>query len=141
MKTRIIAAILSGAVLLGACGGATATIEAPATQSIQLISPTEASQLLTDNAGSDDFVILDIRTPEEFNAGRIAGSVNIDFYEANFADELDKLDKDKTYFVYCNSGNRSGTAMGTMKELGFTDVYDLDGGIQAWYSSGFSITQ
>ncbi len=141
MKTRIIAAILSGAVLLGACGGATATIEAPATQSIQLISPTEADQLLTDNAGSDDFVILDIRTPEEFTAGRIAGSVNIDFYEANFADELDKLDKNKTYFVYCNSGNRSGTAMGTMKELGFTDVYDLDGGIQAWYSSGFSITQ
>lgn len=141
MKTRIIAAILSGAVLLGACGGATATIEAPATQSIQLISPTEAGQLLTDNAGSDDFVILDIRTPEEFNSGRIAGSVNIDFYEANFADELDKLDKNKTYFVYCNSGNRSGTAMGTMKDLGFTDVYDLDGGIQAWYSSGFSITQ
>ena len=142
MKSRIIAASLSAVLLLGACGSGTATVDAPAqTQSIELINPAAADQLIEDNAGSGDFVILDIRTPEEFNAGRIAGSVNIDFYEANFASELDKLDKDKTYFVYCNSGNRSGTAMGTMRDLGFIDVYDLDGGIQAWYNSGFDITQ
>ena len=142
MKSRIIAASLSAVVLLGACGSGTATVDAPTqTQSIELINPADADQLLEDNSGSGDFVILDIRTPEEFNAGRIAGSINIDFYEANFASELDKLDKDKTYFVYCNSGNRSGTAMGTMRDLGFVDVYDLDGGIQAWYNSGFDITQ
>lgn len=141
MRTRAIAAILSAAVLLGACGSGTATVEAPAAQSIQLINAGDANQLLADNSGSADFVILDIRTPQEFGSGRIAGSINIDFYESNFASELDKLDKDKTYFVYCNSGNRSGTAMGTMRDLGFTDVYDLDGGIQAWYGSGFDITQ
>ncbi len=142
MKSRIIAASLSAVVLLGACGSGTATVDAPTqTQSIELINPADADQLLEDNAGSGDFVILDIRTPEEFNAGRIAGSINIDFYEANFASELDKLDKDKTYFVYCHSGNRSGSAMGTMRDLGFIDVYDLDGGIQAWYNSGFDITQ
>lgn len=141
MRTRIIAATLSAAVLLGACGSGTATVDAPVTQSIELINAGEANQLLADNSGSGDFVILDIRTPDEFNSGRIAGSVNLDFYESNFASELDKLDKDKTYFVYCNSGNRSGSAMGTMRDLGFTDVYDLDGGIQAWYSSGFDITQ
>ncbi|HSR45191.1 MAG TPA: rhodanese-like domain-containing protein [Acidimicrobiia bacterium] len=141
MKTRIIAASLSAVVLLGACGSGTATADAPATQSIQLINPADANQLLADNEGSSDFVILDIRTPEEFNSGRIAGSVNIDFYQANFSSELDNLDKDKTYFVYCNSGNRSGSAMGTMRDLGFVDVYDLAGGIQAWYNSGFNITQ
>jgi len=141
MKTRIIAASLFAAVLLGACGSATDTVAAPVAQSIELIDAVDAAQLLTDNAGSADFVILDIRTPEEFNSGRIAGSVNIDFYEPSFAAELDKLDKDKTYFVYCNSGNRSGRAMGTMGDLGFVDVYDLDGGIQAWYNSGFNITQ
>jgi rhodanese-related sulfurtransferase len=141
MKTRIIAASLSAVVLLGACGSGTATVEAPATQSIRLINAVEANQLVADNTGSDDFVILDIRTSEEHNAGHIAGSVNIDFYEANFASELDKLAKDQTYFVYCNSGNRSGTAMVTMRELGFVDVYDLDGGIQAWYSSGFDVTK
>ena len=141
MKTRIIAAGLFAVILLGACGSATDTIAAPVAQSIELINAAEASQLLTDNEGSADFVILDIRTPEEFNAGRIAGSVNIDFYESSFAAELDKLEKDKTYFVYCNSGNRSSRAMGTMRDLGFVDVYDLDGGIQAWYNSGFSITQ
>ena len=132
---------MAGALLLGACGSDTATVEAPVTQSIELIAADEANQLIGERSGSDDFVILDIRTPDEFNAGRIAGSVNIDFYESNFAAELDKLDKDKTYFVYCNSGNRSGTAMGTMRDLGFVDVYDLDGGIQAWYSSGFDITR
>ena len=141
MKTRIIAATLSAAVLLGACGSGTATVDAPATQSIELINAGEANQLVADNSGSGDFVILDIRTPDEFDSGRITGSINLDFYESNFASELDKLDKDKTYFVYCNSGNRSGSAMGTMRDLGFTDVYDLDGGIQAWYSSGFDITQ
>ena len=141
MKTRIIAASLFAAVLLGACGSSTDTVEAPISQSIELINAADASQLLTDNEGSTDFVILDIRTPEEFNSGRIAESVNIDFYESSFAAELDKLDKDKTYFVYCNSGNRSGSAMGTMRDLGFVDVYDLDGGIQAWYNSGFDITQ
>ena len=141
MKTRIIAASLFAAVLLGACGSDTDTVEAPIAQSIELINAADASQLLTDNEGSTDFIILDIRTPEEFNSGRVAGSVNIDFYESSFASELDKLDKDKTYFVYCNSGNRSGSAMGTMRDLGFVDVYDLDGGIQAWYSSGFNITQ
>jgi len=141
MRTRIIAVTLSAAVLLGACGSGTATVDAPVTQSIELINAGEANQLLADNSGSADFVILDIRTPDEFNSGRIAGSVNLDFYESDFASELDKLDKDMTYFVYCNSGNRSGSAMGTMRDLGFTDVYDLDGGIQAWYSSGFDITQ
>ena len=141
MRTRIIAATLSATVLLGACGSGTATVDAPATQSLQLINAGEANQLLADNSGSGDFVILDIRTPDEFNSGRIADSINLDFYESNFASELDKLDKDKTYFVYCNSGNRSGNAMGTMRDLGFTEVYDLDGGIQAWYSSGFDITQ
>lgn len=141
MKTRIIAAGISTVVLLGACGSGTVTVDAPATQSIQLINAADANQLVADNAASGDFVILDIRTPEEFNAGHIAESMNIDFYESNFADQLDQLDKDKTYLVYCNSGNRSGTAIGTMRGLGFIDVYDLDGGIQAWYSSGFSITQ
>lgn len=141
MTKRFIALAITSILVLGACGSDTATIEAPATQSIQLIDAAGADQLIADNAASEDFVILDIRTPDEFNGGHIAGSVNIDFYESNFASELDKLAKDKTYFVYCNSGNRSGTAMGTMRDLGFTDVYDLDGGIQSWFSGGFSITQ
>ena len=141
MKKGLIATAISAVLILGACGSGTDTVEAPITQSIALIDTASADQLVADNSGSSDFVILDIRTPEEFGAGHIAGSVNIDFYESSFANQLDDLDKDKTYFVYCNSGNRSGTAMGTMRDLGFTDVYDLDGGIQAWYNSGFDITQ
>lgn len=77
-------------------------------------------------------ITLDIRTPEEFNEERIAGSVNIDFYASNFEDKLNELDKTKPYLIYCRSGHRSGIAHERMKELGFLQVYDLIGGINEW---------
>lgn len=79
-----------------------------------------------------DAVILDIRTPEEYALGRINGAINIDYYASDFADELDQLDKDASYKIYCNSGNRSASALQIMQQLGFTDVVELDGGIVAW---------
>lgn len=83
-------------------------------------------------------VILDIRTPEEYNQGRIAGAVNIDYYKDDFRAKLNKLDKDKPYKIYCNSGNRSSKTMVLMQEMGFTNVTELSGGIQAWASNNFS---
>lgn len=83
-------------------------------------------------------VVLDIRTPEEFNNGRIKGAINIDYYKPDFRDKLSELDKDKPYKIYCNSGNRSGKTLQLMKEMGFTDVTELSGGIQAWISNNFS---
>ena len=88
---------------------------------------------------SDDpagLVVLDIRTPEEFNAGALPSAINIDFYEADFRDRLADLDKDVPYVMYCNSGNRSATAADMMEELGFTEVYEINGGIQAWAQAG-----
>lgn len=85
---------------------------------------------------SDDVIILDIRTPEEFASGRIANSQNIDFYAADFKNNLEKLDKDKEYKIYCNSGNRSESAKKIMEEMGFKNVVELRGGIQAWMSNG-----
>lgn len=84
----------------------------------------------------EDSVILDIRTPEEYALGRIEGSKNIDFYSPDFSSKLDELDKDAEYKIYCNSGNRSKSAMGIMKSLGFTNVVELDGGIQDWAAFG-----
>lgn len=120
-------------LLVSACssGSDTATIE--------LVSPAEAAQVIDDDPAG--LVVLDIRTPEEFNEMRLGGSLNVDFYAADFSEQLDTLDKDDPYVMYCRSGNRSSEAIKTMKELGFVEVYEIDGGIVNWYDSGFPVEQ
>jgi rhodanese-related sulfurtransferase len=80
-------------------------------------------------------IILDVRTPEEYATGHIAGAININFYDSNFQEELNKLDKTATYGVYCRSGNRSGKTLPVMQSLGFIQVQDLSGGILSWASA------
>ena len=81
----------------------------------------------------EDFIILDVRTSEEFEELRLPNSINIDFYNPkNFIQELEKLDKNKSYYVYCKTGNRSAATCDFMKEMGFTKTYNLLGGITEW---------
>jgi rhodanese-related sulfurtransferase len=81
----------------------------------------------------DDSVILDVRTEDEYNEGIIPNAINIDFYKGqDFISELEKLDKNKNYFVYCRSGARSGKTCEMMNELGFENAYNLAGGILGW---------
>lgn len=77
-------------------------------------------------------VILDVRTPEETAQGMIEGAVGINFFDDNFEAEIDKLEIDKTYLVYCRSGARSGKAAHLMASKGFKKVYNLLGGYNAW---------
>lgn len=84
----------------------------------------------------DGVVVLDLRTPAEFATGRIAGAVNLDFYGPEFRQKLASLDRSTAYKIYCNSGNRSKSTLGLMRQLGFKDVTELEGGIQAWASVG-----
>ena len=79
-----------------------------------------------------DVVILDVRTPAETSLGMIGGAEEIDFKAGDFADRIDSLDRDKTYLVYCRSGNRSGKACAVMDELGFGEVHNLEGGYMGW---------
>ncbi len=81
-------------------------------------------------------VILDVRTPAEFAQGHLENAVNLDIEGADFINQLGQIDKTKAYAVYCRSGNRSGVALQQMAQLGFTDAYDLKGGIGAWESAG-----
>lgn len=83
-------------------------------------------------AEASDFQLIDVRTPEEYSEGHIEGSVNLNFRDANFDNQLQQLDKTKPVFVYCQSGGRSGQAAAKMKALQFQQVFDLEGGFGAW---------
>lgn len=84
----------------------------------------------------DDLVVLDVRTPEEFAAGMLPGAILIDINNPSFTAEVEQLDRDTPYLVYCRSGNRSATAVEIMQDLGFGEIYELADGIQAWVGSG-----
>jgi rhodanese-related sulfurtransferase len=134
MKRRPAILILTLFFVVSACSS-TATVD----QQIADVSPAQAATIIEQSAGQADFAILDIRTPEEFAAGKIEGSINIDFYASDFREQLDALDKDTHYLVYCNSGNRSGQSLSDFRDLGFTQVDNLESGIQGWYGAGYPV--
>ncbi len=105
------------------------------------ISPHEAFTSLQNNTGNPDFVILDIRTAEEFESGYIEDAINLDYYNENFRTNLDLLDKGKTYLIYCRSANRTGKTMPIMQELGFEEVYNMSGGINDWKDQGLPVVE
>jgi len=127
------ALLVIGVALTGGCAGS--EIETPP-QIIEDITPQEAFALIQDNQNNPDFVILDVRTPEEFAEEHIENAINIDYYSETFRAELNKLDKNKTYLVYCRSGRRSGNALDIMAELNFREAYNMSGGIKQWKAEG-----
>jgi rhodanese-related sulfurtransferase len=100
------------------------------------VTAEEAFDIIKSNAENPDFVVLDVRTPDEFNDGHLENAGNIDFYAGTFKDELSKLDKNRTYLIYCSTGNRSGKSLKIMKGMGFTAVYNMLGGFKGWKSKG-----
>lgn len=77
-------------------------------------------------------VIIDVRTPEEIEESCIDNHIAINIMDATFLDKIEQLDKSKTYYIYCRSGNRSGHACRIMASRGFGELYNLAGGIIAW---------
>lgn len=106
-----------------------------------LITPSEAAGLIETNLGNPAFVLLDVRTPEEFAGGHIGGAVNLDYKSPNFREGLEQLDRSPIYLVYCRSAVRSGRAVAVMEELGFTGVYDMAGGILQWQEEDFEVSR
>jgi rhodanese-related sulfurtransferase len=84
-----------------------------------------------------DYIVIDVRTQKEYNNQKIPNTKLINFYDTDFKDQLNQLDKNKKYLIHCRSGSRSANALSVMKELGFTNVQDLKGGINAWNSAGY----
>jgi len=81
-------------------------------------------------------VILDVRTPGEFRSGSIQGAQNIDFESGSFESQIETLDKEGIYAVYCRSGNRSGQAAKILHDAGFQNIFNLDGGVIDWTNAG-----
>lgn len=112
------------ALILSACGGSGGKVNN--------LNVEEFSNKVADTS----VVVLDVRTPGEFQSGHIQGAINVDYEGLNFAGEVNKLDKTKTYAVYCRSGRRSGLATEVMAKNGFTSIFNLNGGIIDWQNAG-----
>lgn len=76
--------------------------------------------------------LVDVRTPSEYKSGHIKGAKNIDVFSSQFKEKIKLLDKSKPTYLYCRSGKRSQTALKTMLNQGFENIYDLKGGYMTW---------
>lgn len=94
----------------------------------KVVGAAEFKQLMK----RSDAQLIDVRTPAEYNAGKIGAAKNIDYYSPSFKSEMAKLDKSKPILVYCAVGGRSGQAASVLKDMGFKEIYDLKGGYNGW---------
>ena len=123
--------LLVSAVAMPVMGGSTVTN----------VSVGKAQTLLKERAGKADFVILDVRTPEEFAEGHIDGAVNLDVQARDFEKKLRVLDRKKSYLVYCRTGNRSRKATVAMEALGFRSIFHMNEGIVKWKQQNLPLTR
>lgn len=97
------------------------------TSSSVSVTNVDAADFLS-QISSGEVIVLDVRTPEEFNAGHLSGAVNLDVQSGQFETELSKLDKAATYAIYCRSGRRSTIAAEKMANAGFTNIINFNQG-------------
>ncbi|MCP4296421.1 MAG: rhodanese-like domain-containing protein [Proteobacteria bacterium] len=110
-------------------------------QFITDISVETADATIKKNQEKKRFQILDIRTPKEFQYGHLKGALLVDFYGKNFTQQMNKLEKDKTYLIYCHSGARTRLVVEILKQLEFKSVYIMSQGIIGWARAGLKIVR
>jgi thioredoxin 1 len=98
-----------------------------------LLPPTEFKKKVE---VTEKAIILDVRTPEEYQDGHLANAVNMNWNDDAFDKQIKTLDKNSPVFVYCYGGGRSSSAAKELRKQGFTNVYDLKGGMEAWRETG-----
>ena len=123
-----IVALIASALLIAGCSSSSSATD---------LSVTEFSSKIAESG----VVTLDVRTPGEFTEGYIEGARLIDFQGGNFENEIATLDKNATYAVYCRSGNRSGQAVKVMKDAGFSNVFNMNGGVIEWANAGLPLVR
>ncbi len=132
MKFMTLAQCLFGTAFVATCAAAEPKAPAAAAAEVRHVDAAAADKLIREQK----VVILDLRTPEEFKAGHLAGATNLNFSAADFSQQLSRLDKDRTYLIHCASGGRSSAALPTFKKLKFKSIVHLDGGLLAWQKAG-----
>ena len=123
MKLQVLFLCLVGLMSFNACA------QKAAGKHTKVLAPAEFKAKLAETKNA---LLLDVRTAGEVANGKIENSTNIDFNAVDFKAQLAKLDPKKPVFVYCAKGGRSGKTTPTLEELGFTEIYDLEGGFAAW---------
>ena len=110
----------------------------------QQLAPAEVQDLTPEEFKrhrlSGKTLVVDVRTPEEYATGHLEGAINSDFRGGEFAEEIKTWNKNKVYYLYCASGNRSGKAAELMKEAGFQHIYNV-GAYQSLREAGFPVEQ
>ncbi len=101
-------------------------------EGIELVPPADFEKQMAAHKGQ----LIDVRTPKEFATGHLEGAENIHLYDKDFSPRVDKLDKEKTVYVYCKAGGRSSEAVGILKAKGFQHIVELEGGTDAWAEAG-----
>jgi len=102
-------------------------------ESLQVIPASDFAEKIKSDPNAQ---ILDVRTPEEYKGQHITNAVNVDWNGEDFAAKAAKFDKSKPVYVYCRSGGRSKKASEKLHEMGFTEIYDMQGGITKWNAEG-----
>ena len=97
-----------------------------------MVNTITSNELIEKLAAGENISVIDVRTPEEVQEGKIIGATNINIFDADFADRIDEFDKSKTYAMVCRSGARSGQACMQMDSMGFENISNVEGGMMAW---------
>ena len=85
---------------------------------------------------SEGFVLIDVRTPEEYAQGFIDGAINMDMKNKSFISNIQQIDKNKKVYLYCKAGGRSAKASKVLDSLGYKNIINLEGGFDAWKEAG-----
>jgi rhodanese-related sulfurtransferase len=103
-----------------------------------LLSPRDVVSKIE---STTDLIVVDVRTPAEYNDGHIEGAQLINWNDSQFENQINQLDKSKPIVVYCAVGGRSGKAYARLKTLGFKEVFDMKGGFDAWRKEQLPISK
>jgi rhodanese-related sulfurtransferase len=102
---------------------------------------TIGAQALKAEIDKGGIQLVDVRTPQEWSTGHIEGAKHIDWFSDDFKTEVAKLDKDGPVRLYCAAGGRSEEAREMLRNMGFKDVLDLEGGMSAWRKAGAPVVK
>ena len=147
MKIRYLLSLLIilGMLFITACSQTTIQttsnfLTTTSVSNVPTITASAAYDLIQENISNPKFIILDVRTAAEFNSGHIASATNIDYESTQFTTDVNLLEKNNQYLVYCATGVRGASATQIMVGLGFKNVQNLAGGITAWIQDEYPVT-